>query len=88
MSRIDDSITRILTAMYSIGLFDNKPTGDRNAIVTSEEHNELTRRLASTSTVLLKNENKLLPLKKSDMKTIAVIGEQIVSGKGSGHVSK
>ncbi len=87
MSTIDESVTRILTAMYSIGLFDNKPTGDRNAIVTSEEHNKLARLLAATSTVLLKNDGNLLPLQKSSLRSVAVIGEQIVSGSGSGHVT-
>jgi beta-glucosidase len=53
---IDNGILRMLTAMYDVGLFDHPPTGDRNAIVTSESHNALTREIVSKSTVLLRNE--------------------------------
>jgi beta-glucosidase len=92
METIDNGILRMLTAMYDIGLFDHEPTGDRNAIVTSEEHNQLSRELAAKSSVLLRNEpvdgTPLLPLDVKGMKCIAVIGDNsTVSGTGSGHVT-
>jgi len=87
--QIDQSVRRILTAMYSIGLFDREPSGDPNAIVTSPEHCHLAREIAGKATVLLKNSG-LLPLDPSkwSKKVIAVIGdENTVYGGGSGHVS-
>lgn len=92
METIDNGILRMLTAMYDIGLFDHEPTGDRNAIVTSEDHSNLSRELAAKSTVLLKNEEvdgvQLLPLDVKAVKRIAVIGDNsTVSGTGSGHVT-
>jgi len=91
MDVIDDSVLRILTAMFDIGLFDHPPTGDRNAVVTSDEHNALAREVAAKSTVLLKNDavdgTPLLPLNPQGMSCIAVIGDnETVSGKGSGRV--
>lgn len=89
-SSIDSSVLNILTAMYTIGLFDHKPTGDPLADVTSPEHSALAREIVAKSTVLLKNKEKLLPIvlsAESTIKTIAVIGDQsIVSGTGSGKV--
>jgi beta-glucosidase len=92
MDTIDSGILRMLTAMYDIGLFDHEPTGDRHAIVTSEEHSKLARELAAKSAVLLRNEPvngaPLLPLTGKGMKCIAVIGDNsTVSGTGSGHVT-
>jgi beta-glucosidase len=87
--QIDNSVLRILTAMYSIGLFDNEASGDPNAIVTSPEHCQLAREIAGKATVLLKNEG-VLPLDPSlwVKKVVAVIGDQdTVYGGGSGHVS-
>ena len=88
---IDNAIMRMLTAMYDIGLFDHPPTGDRNAIVTSEAHSNLARELAAKSSVLLKNSpvngEQLLPLNVNGVKCIAVIGDNsTVSGTGSGRV--
>lgn len=87
MSDIDDSVTRILTAMYAIGIFDEPNTGDPSAVVTSAEHNALAREIAAKSTVLLKNDN-ILPMALVNITTIAVIGDNVtISGGGSGHVN-
>jgi beta-glucosidase len=89
-SRVDDSVLRILTTMYTIGLFDSPAQGSPVANVTSDKHNALAREIAAKATVLAKNENKALPLKASDYsnKCIAVIGdESTVSGGGSGKVT-
>ena len=94
MDTIDDHIRRVLTAMYSIGLFDHANDGDCHAIATSEDHNQLAREVAAKSTVLLRNivppghTTPVLPVQPSgDMKCIAVIGDNsTVSGTGSGHV--
>lgn len=96
MDAIDASVTRILTAMYSIGMFDEANRFDAVASpesnVTSVQHNYLSREVAAKSTVLLKNENGVLPMLLEEVacyyKCIAVIGDNsTVSGMGSGHVT-
>ena len=49
-------MVRILTAMFTIGLFDRPASGAITANVTSVAHNALARKLAAGATVLLKNE--------------------------------
>jgi beta-glucosidase len=62
MSAVDDSVLRMLTPMFQMGLFDTPSTGDVSRNVTSVAHNQLARTLAAASTVLLKNEGGVLPL--------------------------
>ena len=73
---IDKSVARILTAKYQLGLFEDPYrycNEDRAENETyTKENREFARRVGAESMVLLKNENQLLPLKKSG--TIAVIG--------------
>ncbi|MFC0604873.1 beta-glucosidase BglX [Winogradskyella pulchriflava] len=76
MNDIDTAVKRILTAKYQIGLFDDpykycdleRPKTD----VFTAENRAFARQVSAESMVLLKNENNLLPLKKSG--TIALIG--------------
>ena len=67
---------RILEAKYDLGLFDNPyKYGDPKVEakeVYSKENREIARKVAANSMVLLKNDNNVLPLKKSG--TVAVIG--------------
>ena len=89
IGNIDESIRRILTSMFEIGMFDHEPVGDPNAVVTSSEHNTLTREIAATSTVLTKHTRDVLPMSMDSLKgnCIAVFGdESTVSGTGSGRV--
>jgi beta-glucosidase len=73
---VDDAVRRVLTAKFKAGLFDSPFTvSDKAAdVVHSPEHVRLARTIAEESTVLLKNENRLLPLDKNKLKSIAVIG--------------
>lgn len=74
ISKIDDSVLRILQPMFQVGLFDKPNLNADEAIVTSPEHNELARKLSAASHVVLKNENSLLPLlvNKGPMKIVLV----------------
>lgn len=67
---------RILEAKYDLGLFENPyKYGDPKVEakeVYSKENREIARNVAANSMVLLKNDNSVLPLKKSG--TVAVIG--------------
>ncbi|WP_225035136.1 beta-glucosidase BglX [Winogradskyella sp. SM1960] len=73
---IDIAVKRMLTAKYQLGLFDDPYRyldSDRakNEVFT-DENRAFARKVGAESTVLLKNEDNLLPLKKEG--TIALIG--------------
>src|SRR2546425_1611179 len=73
---VDRAVARNLRAKFLLGLFD-KPYVDpeRAARVTnSQEHRELAAEAARRSIVLLKNESNLLPLNRSRLQSLAVIG--------------
>lgn len=91
LKKIDESVIRILTSMISIGMFEENyydGTENPNNIVSTSEHISLAREIVAKCTVLLKNQNNLLPLKITNtMKRIVVIGDNsTVSGLGSGYV--
>jgi beta-glucosidase len=72
--RIDDAVRRILKQKFRIGLFEN-PFPDSKLIskIGIKEHRDVARQAVRESLVLLKNENHVLPLKKSAK--IVVVGE-------------
>ncbi|WP_108803104.1 beta-glucosidase BglX [Aquimarina sp. Aq107] len=74
---IEDSARRILRVKYELGLFDDPykycDVNREKTILGSKENHEAVLDVAKKSIVLLKNENKLLPLKKEGQK-IALIG--------------
>ncbi len=74
MARIDDAVARILKIKLQMNLF-NKKTVDNKLLakVGSEEHRKVARECVRQSLVLLKNDNKTLPLKKN-LKKIFVAG--------------
>lgn len=94
-AKIDESVTRILTAMLSVGAMDRpaNATGDAKTNVTSAEHNALARKLAAAGIVLLKNGgDKAAPLPLTPaVKKLAIFGGQAkhstVGGGGSGEVA-
>jgi beta-glucosidase len=69
MSRIDDAVTRILRVKAAMGLLDpnRSPLADRKLQSTfgSPEHRMVARQAVRESLVLLKNESKTLPLRKT-----------------------
>lgn len=70
--QINESVRRILRVKYQLGLFDNPYQIPTTSPLLSGEHLAVAKELAAQSIVLLKNENKTLPLQKP--KTVAVIG--------------
>nr|WP_319272529.1 beta-glucosidase BglX [uncultured Draconibacterium sp.] len=78
---INKACRRILEAKYKLGLFEDPyryfdNSRPENDILTSE-HRQVARQAAARSMVLLKNENQLLPLKKSG--TVALVGPLVDS---------
>ena len=73
---IDLATSRILTAKYKLGLFDSEPKeiDPATADAGREEHREFALEMAEKSIILLKNDNNLLPLDLSKIKSLAVIG--------------
>lgn len=75
MDKIDESVLRVLTLKFELGLFEN-PFGidveKLQAIFSSEENSRIALKSAQESLVLIKN-NGTLPLKRANQK-IAVIG--------------
>lgn len=77
LSVVDDAVRRVLRKKFELGLFDD-PFRFSNAerekkALNNKEHEKAAREIASSSIVLLKNENELLPLPKKGKK-IAYIG--------------
>lgn len=72
---IDEAVTKLFEARFRLGMFDSDCEYDKIPfdVVECKEHTELNRKMAGESIVLLKN-NGILPLDKSKIKTIAVIG--------------
>jgi len=69
MSRIDDAVTRILRVKFALGLMDKNRSqlADRSLHKNfgSAERRAVARQAVRESLVLLKNENKVLPLSKT-----------------------
>ena len=85
---IDEKIRRILHTAIEFGLFDRKQT-DSNISLFNQEARQVALRAALGGMVLLKN-NSILPLNKSAIKNIAVIGPTatpaVTGGGGSSKV--
>jgi beta-glucosidase len=72
---VDRAVTRVLTAKFQLGLFDD-PYADpveAERVTNCPAHRQLAYRAATKSLVLLKNDG-LLPLEAEKIKTLAVIG--------------
>ena len=75
MSRIDDAVKRIVRQKFRLGLFENPfPDSTLVAKIGIQAHRDLAKQAVRESLVLLKNENKVLPLSKDKIK-IVVVGE-------------
>ena len=96
MAVLNDMVLRIVRSMFAVGVFDHPPAAEPaaySANVSTPDHVALARKISEEGTVLLKNQDGILPLTGSG-RTIAVIGpdagqagaENNYNGGGSGHV--
>lgn len=75
-SRIDESVRRILTIKFRLGLFE-QPYGDaktRDKVINDPVHKQTALEATRNSIVLLKNEGNLLPLDMKKYKRVLVTG--------------
>ena len=85
-ARLDDMVTRILRTMFAHGNFDLPP---QHVPIDVEAGFAAAQRTVEEGSVLLRNENSLLPLGR-DVQRIVVIGghadKGVIGGGGSSHV--
>jgi beta-glucosidase len=78
MARLDDALYRVMRDRFRLGEFDpaeNVPYSKISPdVICSPTHRQLALKAAQESIVLLTNKENILPLDKSKLKTIAVIG--------------
>ena len=73
---VDEAAGNILRVKFKAGLFD-KPyqrPDQLSRLINTEASRMLTREVAEESVILLENKNNLLPLDRSSLRSIAVIG--------------
>lgn len=77
---VDEALRRVLRVAFRLGAFDPPEMVPFHKIgpetIDSAAHRQLALKTALESVVLLKNQNHLLPLDKSKLKSLAVIGPQ------------
>jgi len=87
VSLLDDKLIRRFRTMMELGVWDQQP----QLATIPPEHADVACKLATEGIVLLKNDNRLLPLKTDTIHSIALIGpfagQAMTGGGGSSHVS-
>ena len=71
---LNDKVRRVLTLNFRTAMNSRKPAGS----MCSEAHVEAARRIAGEGMVLLKNDGGVLPVNLSEVRRIAVIGENAI----------
>jgi beta-glucosidase len=88
MGRLDDMVHRILRTLFAVGVMDHPPVVKP---INAEKNAAIAQHIAEQGTVLLKNDDGLLPLNASKVRSIAVIGSHadiaVLSGGGSAQVN-
>lgn len=81
-SLVDDKVRRILRVMFRTKILGG---GDRGkGSFNTPEHQAAALKIAEEAIVLLKNQGNVLPLSKSNVKNIAVIGSNATRKQGGG----
>lgn len=80
---IDDKVRRILRTIFKLGLFE-KPSLKDNYKIGTKENREAAFLGTREGIVLLKNQNNILPLNFSKLKSVAVIGPNAAKARTGG----
>lgn len=84
-NRINDAVSRVLTAKFELGLFEQPYAAqNRNLDSLLLSGHQLAQKVAEESIVLLKNQHAILPF-DADEKSIAVFGEDAVLARLGGY---
>ncbi len=87
MSQLDEHVRRILRSEFADGIVDHPR---KTFVVDADRGFRVSKRIAESSIVLLRNENGVLPLDAPKLRSIAVIGDHadraMLSGGGSAQV--
>lgn len=88
VSAVDEAARRVLRLSARTGVLD--PAAKTYAEASTSEHRALARRAAASGITLLKNAAELLPLDRTKLRSIAVVGPNadavVVQGGGSAQV--
>lgn len=72
---VDQAVERLLTIKFRLGLFENPyAVGDYEKLVQDKAAKALSQEISEKSIVLLKNEDKILPLEIVSKQKIALVG--------------
>jgi len=76
IQRIDEAVSKILTAKFKLGLFENPYVDEKKIpeILFNSKHQQTALEIARKSIVLLKNDHNLLPLDSNRYKKVFVTG--------------
>lgn len=93
LSQVDSAVYRVFRARFKLGIFDrdlsaNPYNSISSSVVGSKKHQQLALESARQSIVLLKNENNILPLDKSTIKSVAVFGPNSANCVFGGYSAK
>lgn len=79
LKQIDQAVARALHEKFALGLFDNPYTATTNVdeFVGNAKHAAFAQQVAEKAIILLKNEKNILPLDKSALKSVALIGPHV-----------
>ena len=80
MTRIDSSVSRILTLKYELGLFETKDTQTKYPLFGSSEHAAKSLAVASECITLLKNNKQTLPLKNKNESIFVAVDPCVPTG--------
>lgn len=87
---INNMVRRILYVMFKIGLFDRRSTRGSDLVI-GQNHRKIAYKSACEGIVLLKNDDKILPVRINRIKSIALLGPGAAvartGGGGSAHVA-
>jgi len=87
---INTAVTRIMRTFIRFGLFDEYRKFDMFRNVSSSENRDFAQKGMEESTILLKNDGDVLPLKDDDLKNFLILGNAaawpLTHGLGSGMV--
>jgi len=71
---LDRMLYGVFYPLFKLGIYDSPGTGKPAARVTTSEHQALSRGVIGEGSVLLKNQDGLLPISADKVKSIAIIG--------------